>query len=75
MNWYEAMQGARAHGISRKALAAKMGIHPHTLARRERDERTMESSKRAGYDGILRRQVMILEQHKIDKAREQNHNH
>ncbi len=70
MNWSEAMREARAHGISGKAMAAEMGIHPHTLARRERDERTMKPSERASYDGILRRQMMILEQQKSDKARE-----
>lgn len=69
MNWYEAMQDARAHGISRKAIATEMGIHPHTLTRWERDERAVGSRERAGYDSILRRQVMILEQQESDKAK------
>lgn len=70
MKWYEAMQEARAHGISRKAMATKMGIHPQTLARWERDKRAVGSRERAGFDRILRRQVMILEQQGSDKARE-----
>ena len=47
MNWSEAMREARAHGISGKALAAEMGIHPHTLAHRERNEPAMKPSERA----------------------------
>ncbi len=50
-------------------MATQMGIHAHMLARWERDERTVGSKERAGYDSILCRQVMILERQESDKAR------
>ncbi len=70
MNWHEAMQEARAHGISRKAMATEMGIHPQMLSRWERGERAVGSRGRAGYESILCRQVMILEQQGSEKVGE-----
>ncbi len=55
MNWHEAMEEARAHGITRAAMAAPRGVHPDTLVRWERDERYVQPEEKHAFDKALRR--------------------
>ncbi len=55
MNWYEAMEEAQAHGITRAAMAGELGLNPNTLALWEREEREVDPTEKQAYDKALQK--------------------